>query len=324
MATDDRPARLQVGVLLPTREALFTADSSAAPLLAMSERAEALGFDSLWVGDSLTARPRFEPLTMLAAVAARTRRVALGTAVLLPALRNPVLLAHAVATVDRLAEGRLILGVGLGNKSEESQAEFRAAGVPFEHRASRLSELLRVCRALWSEEKVTHEGRFWNFEGVAVLPKPHRKGGPPILVGGGGPLMLKLTAAAADGWFPNIADLATLKAGWEQIGAAAQAAGRSRAGIGMTFYVTLNVQSDRRQAEEALRGFMERYYHRPYEVLAKRQACYAGDGEGAVSWLRPFVEAGVRHVVVRFGGADQAAQLKRIGRDLLPRLHALG
>ena len=74
-------------------------------LLALAEAAEALGYDSVWVGDSLLARPRHEPLTLLAGVAARTRRVALGTAVLLPALRNPVLLAHQVATLDRLAEG---------------------------------------------------------------------------------------------------------------------------------------------------------------------------------------------------------------------------
>jgi len=201
---------LQVGVLLPTREAIFTGGSAAAPVLAMAERAEALGFDSLWVGDSLTARPRFEPLTVLAAVAARTRRVSLGTAVLLPALRNPVLLAHAVATVDRIAEGRLILGVGLGNKSAPSQAEFAAAGVPFEHRSGRLKELLAVCRALWTQERVTHAGRFWNLRDVEVLPKPHRPGGPPVWVGGSGPLMMKLAATDAQGWFPNMDDAAQL------------------------------------------------------------------------------------------------------------------
>src|SRR5581483_12062930 len=89
-----------IGYLLPTREAIMQGRPDAAPLLALAERAEALGYDSVWAGDSLLARPRHEPITLLAGVAARTRRVKLGTAVLLPAMRNPVLLAHAVATLD--------------------------------------------------------------------------------------------------------------------------------------------------------------------------------------------------------------------------------
>src|SRR5215468_12052382 len=99
-----------VGYLLPTREQIMEGKPDAASLLALAARAEALGYDSIWVGDSVLARPRHDALTLLAAVAARTRRAELGTAVLLPALRNPVLLAHQVATLDRIAEGRVILG----------------------------------------------------------------------------------------------------------------------------------------------------------------------------------------------------------------------
>jgi alkanesulfonate monooxygenase SsuD/methylene tetrahydromethanopterin reductase-like flavin-dependent oxidoreductase (luciferase family) len=103
---------VEFGVLIPTREAVMSDRPETAPLLAMAERAESAGFDSVWIGDSLIARPRHEPLTLLAAVAGRTRRVRLGTGVLLPALRNPVVLAHVVGTLDRAAEGRIILGVG--------------------------------------------------------------------------------------------------------------------------------------------------------------------------------------------------------------------
>ena len=106
-------AKVEIGVLLPTREAVMSGRFETAPLLRMAEQIEALGYDSVWVGDSLLARPRFEPLTLLAAVAARTTRVAVGTAVLLPALRHPLILAQVVATVDRIAEGRLRLGVGM-------------------------------------------------------------------------------------------------------------------------------------------------------------------------------------------------------------------
>ena len=93
------PAKL--GYLLPTRERIMSGEPAARPMLALAERAEATGFDSIWIGDSVTARPRHDPLTLMAAVAARVTRVSIGTAVLLPALRNPVLLAHQIATIDQ-------------------------------------------------------------------------------------------------------------------------------------------------------------------------------------------------------------------------------
>ena len=125
-------------MLLPTRDAVMSGRFETAPLLAMAEQVEAAGYDSIWVGDSLLARPRFEPLTLLAAVAARTHRARLGTAVLLPALRHPLVLAHLVATVDRLAEGRLRLGVGIAPDSPAVRREFEAAVVPFKQRVGRL------------------------------------------------------------------------------------------------------------------------------------------------------------------------------------------
>src|SRR5436189_3587176 len=116
----------QFGVLIPTREAIMSGRPETGPLLAMAERAEAAGFDSVWIGDSLTARPRHEPLTLMSAVAARTRRVRLGTGVLLPALRNPVVLAHVVGTLDRVAEGRVILGLGLAAHLPAIRKDFAA------------------------------------------------------------------------------------------------------------------------------------------------------------------------------------------------------
>ena len=141
-------AKVEIGVLLPTREAVMSGRFETAPLLRMAEQIEALGYDSVWVGDSLLARPRFEPLTLLAAVAARTTRVAVGTAVLLPALRHPLILAQVVATVDRIAEGRLRLGVGIAPDSPAVRREFEAAGVPFAQRVGRLVESIDICRRL--------------------------------------------------------------------------------------------------------------------------------------------------------------------------------
>src|SRR5258708_36780986 len=97
------------GLLLPSREALLWADSDLAFLIEAARHAEKAGFDSVWAGDSLLARPRGEPLTLLAAVAGATTRVALGTAVLLPLLPNPLALAHTLAPLARHATGRLVL-----------------------------------------------------------------------------------------------------------------------------------------------------------------------------------------------------------------------
>src|ERR1043165_659209 len=131
----------EFGVLIPTREAIMSGRPETGPLLAMADRAEATGFDSVWIGDSITARPRHEPLTLLAAVAARTRRVKLGTAVLLPALRHPVVLAHVVGTLDRISDGRVILGVGIAADNPPIRKEFAAAGelLPDRARRGRLS-----------------------------------------------------------------------------------------------------------------------------------------------------------------------------------------
>lgn len=193
---------VRIGLVLPTREAAMAGRPEVEPLLRFAEAAETAGFHSLWAGDAPFARPRFEPLTLLSAVAARTRRATIGTAILLPALRHPLLLAHAAATLDRVAGGRLVLGVGAG----WVQHEFEALGVPFEQRVGRMLETIEICRRVWraaSEQGadppdapghgeaaavpgVDFDGRYWQFRGVKLFPPPVDPEGPAIWLGGGG------------------------------------------------------------------------------------------------------------------------------------------
>src|SRR2546426_8326032 len=207
---------IRIGYLLPTREHIMAGQPQALPLLELAERAQRLGFDSIWVGDSLLARPRHEPLTLLAAVASRVRGVELGTAVLLPALRNPVLLAHQVATLDQVAEGRLILGVGIAADVPNIRAEFTAAGVPFEKRVGRLLEGLRLARSLWSGQPGNWDGR-WGVEHGVLGPTPHRPGGPPIWIGGSLPASLERAGRAFDGWLPIAPDAAQWGRQWNEV-----------------------------------------------------------------------------------------------------------
>src|SRR6202022_5138372 len=142
----------KAGLLLPSREALLWGDSDLAFVVDAARRAEQAGYDSVWVGDSLLARPRGEPLTLLAAVAGATTRVALGTAVLLPLLRPPLSMAHALATLDRVAEGRLIVGIGPGAELPGTHAELAALGVPGDGRVGALLSAVERGRRLRGNE----------------------------------------------------------------------------------------------------------------------------------------------------------------------------
>jgi probable F420-dependent oxidoreductase len=310
---------VEFGVLLPTREAVMSGRPETAPMLAMAERAEAAGFDSVWIGDSLIARPRHEPLTLLAAVAARTRRVRIGTAVLLPALRHPVVLAHVVGTLDRVAEGRVILGVGIAGDTPAIRKEFAAAGVPFERRVGRFLEMLEICRALWSRDHVSFSGKHFTLEDVTMEPKPHRPGGPPIWIGGSGPTALR-EAARFDAWFPTGPSVEFFAEHWPRVQAAARAAGRAPDAVTGAAYVTLALDPSPAAAEQRLHGFLETYYAAPARVILARQACYAGPIEGCVEWLQRWIDTGVRHIALRFAGGDQLAQVDEAAARLLPRL----
>jgi alkanesulfonate monooxygenase SsuD/methylene tetrahydromethanopterin reductase-like flavin-dependent oxidoreductase (luciferase family) len=310
---------VQLGVLVPTREAIMSGRPETAPLLAMAERAESAGFDSVWIGDSITARPRHELLTLLAAVAARTRRVSLGTAVLLPALRNPVVLAHVVGTLDRVAEGRTILGVGIAADTPAIRREFATAGVPWERRVGRFLETLEICRALWSGDAVSYSGKHFTLADVTVEPKPHRRGGPPIWIGGSGPTALR-EAARWDAWFPTGPSVEFFEAEFPKIQAAARAAGRAADAVTGAAYLTLALDRDRGAAEQRLHAFLENYYAAPARTLLARQAAYAGPLDGCVEWLQRWIAAGARHLMFRFAGGDQLAQVDETAKTLLPRL----
>lgn len=297
----------RLGYLLPTRERVMAGRDETGSLLRLADRAEALGFDSVWVGDSLTARPRHEPLALLAAVAGRTRRVALGTAVMLPALRNPILLAHQVATIDQISEGRLILGVGIATDVANIRAEFLSCGVPFEQRGARMMELLRLCRALWSGEKVTWDGR-WVLTDQMIGPKPYRTGGPPIWLAGSKPLALRRIATQLDGWFPNDPDPARWREVRAEIDAQACAAGRAAENITGAMYLTLTVDENAATADARLNDYLERYYGQPAAVLRRRQASYAGPAGGLGDWLATYAQAGASHLVLRFAGDHERHQ----------------
>lgn len=301
-------AGLEVGYLLPTREQDLTGEHEPGRLVAQARRAEELGLDSVWAGDSPVTRPRADPLMLLAAVAQATERVALGTAVLLPALRHPILLAHQLATLDRLSDGRLIAGMGAGFPVRATEAQFAAVGIGFGRRIGRMEESIEAMRRLWSGDAVSYEGEHFTFSDVRLVPPPSRPGGPPIWLAGSGTALPRV-ARLADGWLPYPTEAATYAEERKTIG-------RATPGL----YATLCLDDDEEKARHRLRTSIERYYNAPLEFVASIQAMFAGTARQAADWLNGYIEAGARHVVIRLATDDHDAGLEEFGDKVLPLL----
>ncbi|MBI2131475.1 MAG: LLM class flavin-dependent oxidoreductase [Candidatus Tectomicrobia bacterium] len=186
--------KVKLGVLLPTRGVLLwnRGVPEIGPIVDLAVRAEELGYDSVFVGDSVLAKPRLEALSVLSALAVKTRRVKLGTAVFLPCLRDPVFLAYQVATLDVISGGRVILGVGIGPpKPQECEHEFETLGVPFRKRMFYLQERMTLMRRLWTEDAGAQ---------ADPAPRPHvdRLGHRRYGLAAGRPLRGRLVPQPAD------------------------------------------------------------------------------------------------------------------------------
>ena len=279
----------ETGLLLPSREALLWADGDMAFLIEAGVQAEKAGYDSVWVGDSLLARPRGEPLTLLAGIAGATARVTLGTAVLLPLLRHPVSLAHVLATLDRVSAGRVIVGIGPGAELPGTHAELKAVGVPSDRRVSGMVRVIERCRRLWRNEE----------SGIELLPRPFRAGGPPIWLGGTGPRMLGLAGSTFDGWLPLSPTPDDYASGLRGVREAAERNGRDPDSIATGVYLTVAVADSAHEATGDLDAYIRAYYGVPAEVMARGMAMHAGTPESAAEWFAAYRAAGAHHLVVR-------------------------
>ncbi len=304
------------GVLLPTREAVMAGRTEPSSIFELADRAEAFGFHSVWVGDSLTARPRIEALTTLAAVGARTRRVRLGTAIFLAALRHPVLLAYQLASLDWLSHGRVDLGVGYGRPNEPSQEhEFEIFGLRAAARMKMTEELVQVMRRLWREDDVSHAGVFTRFEHVTLAPKPAQSGGIPIwLASNNVEPGLRRVARMGDGWLNNITSPDTYRECWEKIRTYADEAGRSPDVICPGLYFTLAAGGKAAVSEGKI--FIAQYYNRPFEAVSKAMLCVCGSWDHVLDHIEAYRAAGARTVILRFATSDQMSHLEACAESL--------
>lgn len=316
---------VKVGILLPTREAAIAGDYSVAPLLDLARRAEDLGFDSVWAGDSLLARPRLDPLVVLSACAGVTRTAMLGTGALTAALRPPLIGANMLTSMDHAAPGRLRIGVGAGFPVPETEREFSAAGVPAARRSARLDETVRLWKRVWDASRPdAFHGQIWDVDGLGQLPPPATPGGPGVwLAAGTAPRVLARTAALYDGWLPFLPDPAEYQQAWSRITRLAADAGRPPTAIEPGLYATVLLDGDHARAEARLDEYVRGYYGRSLEFMSALQAFGHGTAGHCAAWLARFIAAGARHLVLRIGSLDPGSQLDRIADELLPALRAV-
>jgi probable F420-dependent oxidoreductase len=236
---------MHFGVGLPH----FRQLASAEAITTVARQAETLGFDSVWVSDHIvvpqSAIPRFgevffEPFTTLAYVAGKTQRIRLGTSVIILPYRNPLFMAKALATLDVLSGGRLIVGGGVGWLAEE----FDVLGVPFKERGARSDEALRVMRALWTEAEPKLEGRFFRFAGIKAEPKPLQKPHPPIWIGGASRATFRRAVEFADAWHPSHRPIEEIAAGAKTLKELAAARGRDPRSLAIIARAPLRVVTD--------------------------------------------------------------------------------
>jgi len=207
-----------------------------------TEAADQLGYESVWISDHLVlpvhmaGSPHagqdsapissdvavFDPFGYLAFLAGRTSRIRLGTQVFNLGLRHPFVTARAVVTLDIVSGGRVELGIGAG----WLKAEWDAVGLDFHTRGRRVDEAIDICRRLWRDEVVEHEGEFFSFPPVRFEPKPAQEGGPPLHVGGDSPAALRRTVRVGDGWLPMNHALEEIPAAVTRLQALAGEAGR--------------------------------------------------------------------------------------------------
>lgn len=308
--------RMKFGVLLPTREAVMSGRADPSLLYQLAERAEVLGFHSVWVGDSLTARPRIDALTTLSAVGSRTHRVRLGTAIFLAALRNPVLLAYQLASLDWMTGGRVDFGVGYGRRREPSQEhEFEILGLDPGSRIKMSEESVDIMRRLWRENDVTYDGVFTRFAHVTIEPKPAQAGGVPIwLASNDVDAGLRRVGRMGDAWINNIKDPETYGECWQKIRAYATEAGRDPDKIQPGSYFTIAAGDNGAIIEG--QKFLAEYYNRSYEAIVKAKLCITGSWDEVIDRVEAFRETGARTAVLRFAARDQLSQLEECAETL--------
>ena len=283
-------------------------------------KVEELGYDSLWVWDHvlLGVEPNFpiiESLTVLTAVAARTSRIKLGTGILVLPLRNPVLLAKQLGSMDQLSNGRLLMGMASG----WYKREFDAMGIPFERRGKIMDANLEILRALWTEPSVSGEWGPHKVSKPVMYPKPVQQPQIPILIGGYVDRVLKRAATVGDGWLTYFYTPEAFTKSWTKIRAFAEEAGKASNALKNAAQLPIMVGPSRAAVEGEMMDWLNKEWDFPSNSDCSRDSAIMGTVDECVEQLEAHHDVGVQKIIF-VPYKYEMNQVETIAREILPRL----
>jgi probable F420-dependent oxidoreductase len=287
---------------------------SADFFLQLARQTEEMGLHSLWLNDRLVY-DNFEALAALAAAAGATSTIKLGTSVLLLPYRRPVLLAKTLATIDFISQGRLTLGVGVGDR----ESDYDAVGVPFDRRGARGLESIQLMRRLWQEDKVNFKGEFFTVHEMSLGPKPFGNRSIPIWMGGNADAVLKRTGRFADGYICSSSAMPNFPAMWEKISYHARAAGRDPGKIEKAGLNYLAIDEDKGRAVRACEAFFERYYGKAPNSIESQMI--VGPAALCAERIAKSFEQGLNTLILGLIVPD-LKQLDLLATKILPQIRA--
>jgi alkanesulfonate monooxygenase len=292
----------------------------ARELVEYGVRMEALGFDSLWVWDHilLGVDPHFpiiDSLSLLTAVGARTKKIKLGTGILVLPLRNPVLLAKQLSSMDLLTQGRLLLGMASG----WYKREFDSVGVPFEKRGKIMDESLAIMSRLWTEDLVAWESPPYHMKAGVMFPKPQQRPRPPILIGGYVDRVLKRAAVAADGWLTYFYTPASFTKSWKKVCDFAAEAGKDPATLLNANQLPIMVGNSRAAVEGPMMEWLSKEWDYASWSESTKDSAIMGTVDECLAQLKAHLSVGVQKIIF-VPYQYRPDQVEVIAKEIIPRL----
>jgi alkanesulfonate monooxygenase SsuD/methylene tetrahydromethanopterin reductase-like flavin-dependent oxidoreductase (luciferase family) len=315
---------IRFGLLLHTRHLIR--DGQAAEFTSVwrqAQHAEASGWDDIWLGDSVTVleRARGDCLTLMSALAMTTKTVRIGTVPLLMSLRQPVTLAHALATIDVISGGRLVVGASAGPVAPYMTRQFEACGVPAQEKAGRLSETIELVRRLWTEPRVTFAGKYFKLDDVGILPKPLQCPPPILLATGGAPpeATMRRAARLGDGAI-STAETPERFAAWSASLDKLRAEYGKGGSVTKLLFASFRIGGDGSRTREEGWSWMESFFRRSRKDLQGTFTPVFGTETECAAQLKRYRDAGMTGVIARIASDEDETQAELLVKALKPAL----
>lgn len=325
--------KVTFGIVLPTRGVLFSGSDPRKDVLELSKLTEDYGFDGVWAGDSILAKPRLDSIVVLSAVAGKTEKLKLGTSCFASfPLRHPILLGYQWATLDQISGGRTILVICQGTPTQHGKIyrnEYDAFGISPKEKVQRMEESIEILRNIWKEDDVSYEGKIFKFKGVTVQPKPAQKDcpiwiasnprstgeleGPPGNIEGN----FERVGKYADGWMTTMVTPEEFKEDLGKVLKYAAKYGKDRSKFKASLYYNVNMDEDKKKAMDESADFLQKYYREDPSGILDLWVAF-GNRNDVVKKIEAYVQSGVEDFNIRFVAWEQIAQLKKFSKEVLP------